>query len=73
MPQPIASQRPFVHRFEQHCACAVHVAFVCRHVPEARQAPMRHPSPAQHSAGCEHGSFVIRHWARHVPVGPQKP
>jgi hypothetical protein len=51
----------------------VHIAFVCRQVPEERQVPIRQPSPVQHSAGCAHGSFAMRHCARHVPVGPQKP
>jgi hypothetical protein len=34
---------------------------------------MKQVSPTQQSVGCAHGSVIMRHCARHVPVGPQKP
>ena len=40
---------------------------------EPRQAPIRQVSPVQHAFVWAHGSMSIRHWARQVPVGPQKP
>lgn len=58
---------------EQHSLCIVHTAFVCRHMPEVRQEPIRHVRPAQQAVGPAHGSMSMRHCARQVPVGPQKP
>ena len=34
---------------------------------------MRHDRPVQHSACSAHGSVIIRHWERQVPVVPQNP
>lgn len=70
---PCASQRPLVHRPEQHWLCIVHIAFVCRQVPDVRHVPIRQARPVQQSVGCAHGSVTMRHCARQVPVGPQKP
>lgn len=49
------------------------MAFVCRHMFGARQVPIRHVKPVQHSVACAQGSVIMRHWARQVPVAPQNP
>lgn len=69
----VAPQRPPLHMPEQHDGEDVQTSLAPRQVPPARQVPITHVRPTQHSFGAQ-ASFTCLHWSRQVKVAAlQKP